>query len=418
MKNHYFLIDCNQFYVSCERVFQPHLRHKPVVVLSNNDGCVVARSKEAKTLGIPMGAPAFQCKDVFKRHKVVVLSSNYTLYGDMSERVMAVLRQFSPEMEEYSIDEAFLAISSDEPQSLASTIRAKVLQWTGIPVSIGIGPTKTLAKVAGDLAKDIKTGVYELSCPKEITNRLSSLPVEEIWGIGSKLKKGLNAEGVISALQFIERDDAWIRSHFSLTLLRTALELRGTPCLSLEECAPPRKSILSSRSFGKPVTEKEELMEAIATYMTTAADKLRAQGSCAELVYAFVTTSPFIDNPYSNGASITLAEATDYTPTLITSAKRIIEQLYRPGYAYKKVGVMLAGITSNTEHQPDLFHKDRPPQKTRKNAMAAMDAINSAYGRKSLVFAAEGIEQSWKMQRGHCSQQFNTRWDEILRVCL
>jgi DNA polymerase V len=418
MTKHFFLIDCNQFFVSCEQVFQPRLRGKPVVVLSSNDGCVVARSKEAKALGVPMGAPAFECADLFKKHKVIARSSNFPLYAEMSARVMVILRHFSGEMEEYSIDEAFLEISTEHPEELAQQIRSRVVQWTGLPISIGIGPTKTLAKVASDLAKKLPSGICQLSEPNAIATCLRSLPVQEVWGIGRRLARSLSAQGIFSAGEFCAKEDSWIRSHFSVTILRTAMELRGVPCFSIEECPPTRKSILCSRSFGKPVLEKEHLLEAVAAHATNAAEKLRSENSSAALIYAFATTSQFIDSPYSNGASINLPEATDYTPTLISCAKRIIESIYRPGIPYKKAGVMLADIAPKTMHQPDLFHNNSKTVKTQDKAMAIMDAINNAYGDKTLMFAAEGIKKPWKAKRKNCSPEYTTSWDQILTVTI
>lgn len=411
----FFLIDCNSFFVSCERVFNPKLWGKPVVVLSSNDGCVVARSKEAKKLGIPMGAPAFQYKQLFQDRGVFVYSSNFTLYGDISQRVMQVLQQFSADYEIYSIDEAFLSIATDDPLSIAREIRARVLRWTGIPVSVGIAPTKTLAKVANHIAKkdEKQQGVFLLNDPKEIDCTLAQFPLGDIWGIGRNLSRRLKGHGIFTPLQFKNCSDTWIQKSFSVVLLKTALELRGVSCLPLDEVEAPNKSITCSRSFGAPVTTLFQLEEAISSYTARAAEKLREQDLCARYLTVYLTTSPFIEDPYSNSATASIPEPTDYTPQLITTAKKCLQGIFRDGYSYKKVGVILNDLTLKTAHQLDLFS---PPTPNRGRAMDILDQINGAYGRNALQFAAEGIEKPWKMKRCHTSARFTTHWDELLTV--
>lgn len=411
----FFLVDCNSFFVSCERVFNPKLLGKPVVVLSSNDGCVVARSKEAKLLGIPMGAPAFEYQKLFKDRGVFVYSSNFTLYGDISERVMEVLQQFSPDFEIYSIDEAFLMIAAEDPLSIAREIRQRVLRWTGIPVSVGIAPTKTLAKVANHVAKKEEKhgGVYLLQDPKEIDQTLANFPLGDIWGIGHNLSRRLKGQGIHTPLQLKNSADSWIQKCYSVVLLKTALELRGISCLPLDEVEESNKSITCSRSFGTPVTTLNQLEEAISNYIAKAAEKLRRQELCASYITVYLTTSPFIENPYSNSASISLPEATDYTPHLITLAKKGIQAIFKEGYSYKKVGVILNDLSSKSSHQPDLFCEPTPD---RSKAMDVLDQINEAYGRNALQFAAEGIEKPWKMRRSHTSARFSTHWKELLTV--
>ncbi len=413
---HLFLIDCNSFFVSCERVFNPKLWGKPVVVLSSNDGCVVARSKEAKKLGIPMGAPAFEYDKLFKDRGVFVYSSNFTLYGDISQRVMQVLQQFSADFEIYSIDEAFLSIATDDPLSLAQKIRQTVLRWTGIPVSVGIAPTKTLAKVANHIAKkdEKQNGVYLLEDPKLIDETLAHFPLDDIWGIGRNLSRRLREHAIFTPLQFKNSPDSWIQKRFSVVLLKTALELRGISCLPLDEVEAPNKSITCSRSFGTPVTTLPQLQEAISNYTARAAEKLRQQGLCARYLTVYLTTSPFIENRYSNSATLSLPEPTDYTPDLISVSKKGLESIFLPGYSYKKVGVILNDLSLKSFHQPDLFHSS--PDRSR--AMEVLDQINEAYGRNALQFAAEGIEKPWKMRRSHTSARFTTHWDELLTINL
>lgn len=411
----YYLIDCNQFYVSCEQVFNPKLRKKPVVVLSNNDGIVVARSKEAKALGIPMGAASFQYADLFKAQKVHVFSSNYTLYGDMSQRVMHVLSRFSPDMEEYSIDEAFLHITDVDPISVAQEIKSTVLKWTGIPVSIGIGVTKTLAKVANDIAKK-KEGIFIFSDPAQIDVTLENLDVEEIWGIGRQLSAALKEEGISSARALRDAPDHWIKERFSVVLLRTAYELRGVSCLSFNELPVPRKSITCSRSFGKVVTKLKDIEEALASYTANAAEKLREEELLPSFLMVFLMTSAFRQQSYNNSWTMILDEPTLFTPELIVKAKTALSKIFKAGYFYKKVGVIMGGFTPQTSYQPDFFRSDERQTAKQKRAMQAIDHLNRRFGDSSVRFAAEGIRQHWKMKRGNVSPRFTTSWDELLNI--
>lgn len=326
---------------------------------------------------------------------------------------MQVLEQFAPEIEIYSIDEAFLSIATDDPLALAQEIRQRVLRWTGIPVSVGIAPTKTLAKVANHIAKkdESQNGVYLLEEPLDQT--LNSFPLDDIWGIGRNLSKRLKAHGIFTPLQFKNAPDAWIQKCFSVTLLKTALELRGISCLPLEEVEAQRKSITCSRSFGTPVTTLFQLEEAISSYTAQAAEKLRSEGLCASYLTVYLTTSPFMPNPYSNSATVSMPEPSDYTPQLITAGKKSLKGIFREGYSYKKVGVILNDLSLKSTRQPDLFCTPSP---SRSKAMDALDQINAAYGKNALQFAAEGIEKPWKMRRSHTSARFSTHWKELLTV--
>jgi DNA polymerase V len=404
----------------CERVFNPRLAGKPIVVLSNNDGCVVARSNEAKALGIPMGAPYFQFQDVFKRNNVIIFSSNYALYGQMSQRVMQTLEQFTPELEIYSIDEAFLLLV-DEPflSSTARQIKKTVYQWTGIPVSIGIAPTKTLAKVANRYAKKNlpHEGFFILNDENIKETMLKDLDVQDIWGIGHQISALLYRNGIRTAWELACIDDTWIKKNLSVVGLRTVWELRGISCLTLDEVAPPKKSIVCSRSFGSAVHTESDLAEALSSYVALAAEKLRNQESLASFLDIFLNTSRFKEEEYySNSVHITLPIPSDYTPSLIHYAKYGLSRIYRNGFAYKKVGVMLGGIVSNKAIQQDLFVKNEAPNQKHRILMQLMDQTNAKYGRDTLKLAAQGINQSWKMRRDKCTKHFTTSWDDLLQI--
>jgi DNA polymerase V len=414
------LVDCNNFYVSCERVFNPTLHKKPVVVLSNNDGCVIARSKEAKALGIPMGAPTFQYKELFHKHGVAICSSNYALYGDMSRRVMETLATFTSDIQVYSIDEAFLLLDSDTAYSCARKMREVVFQWTGIPISIGIGSTKTLAKAANHIAKSDPKADHVFAIEESSRETiLRSLPVEEIWGIGSRIAAFLHPNGIKTAWDFLSADDAWIRRHLSVVPLRTAWELRGNSCLALESLRAPRKGIMCSRSFGRTVTKEEELYEAVASYTARAAEKMRRQDSLASYLEVFVIPNRFHPKEaFRNHIQIVLPKPMSYTPLLIHYAKYGLGMLFRKGERYKKVGVMLGGLIPKEHDQLDLFLTDDMQTTKQSEAMVVFDQINQSFGRKVLRFAAEGLQQSWKMKQHRRSNRFTTRWEELLSIKL
>lgn len=418
------LIDVNNFYVSCERVFNPKLVNKPVVVLSNNDGCAVARSNEVKALGVPMGAPWFKMKDLARQHNIIALSSNYALYADMSNRVMNILRQFSPEQEVYSIDESFLDLTQFQYKNhtkYAQQMRQRILKWTGLPVCVGIGATKTLSKLANYCAK--KRPQYNSVCDfnaiakVELDAILHSIDVGEIWGVGRKLAPKLQALGINSALDLKQANAARLRQQFSVVMQKTIHELNGIVCIELEDVAPPKKQILSSRSFGVPVRDYNSLAESITLYMSRAAEKLRKQQSFAGSVYVYIRTSPFKpDEPfYSNGMTIPLPTATDDTRQLVSVVLWALKQLYRPNYSYAKAGVMLGELVPAQGVQTDLFSQKRETPKT-SQLMATMDNINRKMGKESIKLASEGFKRPWKMKQENKTPSYTTLWHEVLAV--
>ena len=417
--NMFALIDCNNFYVSCERVFNPRWVNKPVVVLSNNDGCIIARSNEAKALGIPMGAPLFQYKDLIKAHDVIVSSSNYTLYGDMSQRVMKTLELFSPDIQVYSIDEAFLKFSKEDLEKQGKNIKKTVLRWTGIPVSIGIGCTKTLAKVANRHAKkdSASEGVVVLNNGEKINSLLDTLPVNDIWGIGSKYSKKLSRLGIFTAKDLKDADDTLIKRHLTTVGLRTAWELRGISCLPLEEIPPKKQSVTCSRSFGRQIKDLDILNEAIATYTARAGEKIRTQKTVASMMVIFLQNHSSSDGEqrYSH-ARIVFPEPTNYTPRLIHYAKTAIKELFRSGLSYRKAGVILEGLVSDHAYQQDLFTPKGPQTLKQEQLMKTIDLMNNQKGYSAVFSAAEGAKKSWQMKRQHCSARFTTDWNELLTI--
>lgn len=409
------LVDCNNFYASCERLFRPELRSKPIVVLSNNDGCIVARSNEAKDLGIAMGAPYFKTKAVIEKHDVQVFSSNYTLYGDLSSRVMTTLKGLEPEVEIYSIDEAFISLpSTGDAEEYGRLIKAKVAQCTGIPVSVGIASTKTLAKLANRFAKkDARYGgVVDLTGAENIDDLLEKVGVGDVWGIGHRSTEKLNLRGIYNARQLRDSEDTWIRKQLTVTGLRTVMELRGIPCITADDLNATKQSIISSRSFGQPISTKTDLREAIATHVSIAAAKLRSQGSVAGAIQVFFHTNYFKDDALQYSANLTLpvAQSSSYTPTLINYALRGLERVYKAGYDYKKAGVMLTDITSGACRQGYLFGQG-PAE--RDLLMATLDKINRRWGRNTVQFAAAGVKKSWQMRQSFKSPAYTTNWGEI-----
>ena len=415
------LVDCNNFFVSCERLFNPKWIKRPVAVLSCNDGCIVARSQEIKAWGIPMGAPYFEWADFLKARDAVVCSSNFALYADISHRVMQTLSYFNPDLEIYSIDEAFLLLKGvKDPLQHCRHLRQKVLQWTGIPVSIGIATTKTLSKVANRSAKKnlAYQGVYFPS-QKEIDFILKNLEVGEIWGIGSRLSHFLAKRGIFTAGQLRDQPDLWIKKNLTVVGLRTVLELRGIPCLDLEEVQAAKQSIMTSRSFGRPVLAKEEIKEAVCSYTVRGAEKLREQASLASWLQIFITTSfhHHEEGYYGNQVYFTLPQPTDFTPTLLNYASEGVEAIFRPGFSYKKAGILLGGLVPATCYQQDLFVKQELKEEVkRKAAMDLLDTANHKFGYKVLQFASEGIDQGWQMKREMRTPCFTTRWSDLLTI--
>ena len=411
------LVDCNNFYASCERVFNPKLHGQPIVVLSNNDGCVVARSNEAKALGIGMGVPEFQIRPVLRAHQVQVFSSNYTLYGDMSQRVMETLDPFSPELEIYSIDEAFLSLSGFSSWNLTEhgqVIRDTVKRWTGLPVSVGIAETKTLAKIANRVAKRTPDtgGVFDLLACSDREAVLSRVAVEEVWGIGQNHARVLNQHGITTALQLREVDDQWIRKRMGVVGLRLVLELRGISCLDLEQCPAPKQSLTCSRAFGKLMSTLAEMEEAVSVYTSRVAEKLRRERLAATVLTVCLTTNEFKDGPqYSNTLTRTLPTVTDNTADLIGSAIQSIQAIYRGGYHYKKAGVMLTGLVPASQIQADLF--DEHNRRKSNRLMSALDAVNDRWGAGTLHYASSGFTRSWKTQFHHRSPAYTTDWNSL-----
>ena len=417
MNTRFALVDCNNFYASCERVFNPRLIGRPLAILSNNDGCVIARSEEVKELGVPMGAPAHEHKETFRKNGVVVMSSNYSLYGDMSARVMETLRPNARAMEVYSIDEAFLALEEWQGVEFARWLRARVRQWTGIPVSIGIGPTKTLAKIANRIAKKTPElgGVFDLALVKNIDEILAKIACEDIWGIGKRLAVRLASGGIRNACELKRGDSAWIRKTLGVLGERIQHELQGIPCLELEEMPAAKKGIASAKSFGRPVEKLEELEEALATYTARAAEKLRCGGLVAKRIHVFVTTNPFSAKQpqYSAGADAVLPHPSSHTPDLISVALGLLREIYQPGHQYKKTGIFLTELVPEDAVQPDLFGPPAGVGERAGKIDRIVDELNRKLGRNAVRYGAMGLQSSWAMRQQNRSARFTTRWDEL-----
>ena len=412
------LVDANNFYVSCERAFAPRLEGKPVVVLSNNDGCVVARSEEVKALGVAMGAPVRVIRPLIRQHHIRVFSSNYALYGDLSARLMDVLGRFAPRVEVYSIDEAFLDLTGFEGTALAERaqeIVETVRRWLGLPVSVGIGPTQVLAKVANRIAKKQKLpgGVVALLEADEQTEALADLQTADLWGIAERWSAKLETLGIDTALQLRDADPPFLRSAFGVVMERIVYELRGIPCLALEEVAPAKRQIVTSRSFGRPVVDLGELKEAVAFHVARAAVRLRRQGSEAGGLQVFVGTNPFVpSDPHYHGAcTVELPAPTADTRTLVGQAMRGLAAIYRAGFRYKKAGVMLLSLSPADRRQGALF--DVADSARSQQLMATVDQINARMGRGTLRFGTEGFRQPWAMRQAHRSPAYTTRWEEV-----
>lgn len=408
------LVDCNSFYASCEKVFQPHLEGKPLIVLSSNDGCAIARSSEAKALGIKMGDPFFQIKDVVQKNHVVVFSSNFSLYGNLSWRVMETLRRFSSSLEIYSIDEAFLRLKFDPKEDLFSygcLIRETVKRWTGIPVSVGIGSTKTLAKVANHLAKTHPQGCCVLVTSKEIENALQLLPLQDVWGIGRQWSRKLSLFGFKTALDLAQADLRFIKDTFNVVLAHTVMELKGISCLSIEDEELPKKSMVSSRSFGNPVTSLESLREAISFHASRLGYKLRKQKSMTTVLKVFVRAKPF----HSNFYIVPLRYPTQDTAVLIKAALWGLEKIFRKGFSYKKAGVMVLHLVPTDTIVPSLFQTKGEIQK-RKYLLKAVDGLNRRFGKGALIFASEGVHKLWRAKSFLKSPNFTGDWAQLPQV--
>ncbi len=407
-KNKIALVDCNSFYVSCERLFNPSIIRKPVIVLSSNDGCVISRSTEAKALDIKMGEPYFKVEKIVKKNDVKVFSSNYSLYGDISRRVMKTLKQFSPRIEIYSIDEAFLDLSSIKNEDLlecGNKIRKTVLKWTGIPTSIGIAVTKTLSKAANYVAKKEKSGIVNLINSKQIDEILSTININNVWGVGPQLTKFYIKNGIKTAYQLKNMHNSWIKKNTNVFGSRTVMELKGIPCTSLEIYQEKRKNCCVSRSFGRKVTKLEELDESITTHCLNAAEKIRSDNQTTKRITVFIRTSPFQKdkNYYANSKDIDLPIKTNDSIELVRQALIALRYIYREGYKYQKTGIILSKLNDSNIYKKNLFSSINNEEK-RKKLMKAIDYTNIKYGRQALSIAQAGLKKKWNIKKQHSSK--------------
>ncbi|MDV6344744.1 Y-family DNA polymerase [Nitrosomonas sp. Is37] len=417
------LVDVNNFYVSCERAFNPNLINRPVVVLSNNDGCAVARSNEVKALGVKMGTPWFKLKGLAKQHHIIALSSNYTLYGDMSDRVMTILRDFSTHVEVYSIDECFLGLQGlgklwSTPTEMGQSIRQRIRQWTSLPVCVGFGSTKTLAKLANHIAKkqlDFNSVCDLSSIPStQLEALLSAIEVDEVWGVGRQISQHLNTVGIKTVKALRDTPPSWLRAKFGVVMERLGYELRGVSCLALEEVSAPKKQIISSRSFGQLIYSLTELSESVASYVSSAAEKLRRQRSVCNAIQVFIQTNPFReqDEQYSNCITVPLPNASSDTRLLVRAALFGLKHIYRKGYAYKKAGVILTGIDPVTLYQDSLLTQYGADEKSAR-LMSVLDQLNQKYGRNTISVFSVRSKKAWSMRREIMSPCYTTNWNDV-----
>ncbi|HON51621.1 MAG TPA: Y-family DNA polymerase [Bacteroidales bacterium] len=414
------LIDCNNFYASCERVFRPDLQHKPIVVLSNNDGCIIARSNEAKALGLPMGAPCYQYKDLIEKHNVTVFSPNFALYGDMSQRVMTLLSEFSPDIEIYSIDEAFLKFHGFDLfdlQSYGETIQKKVKKYTGIPISVGIAPTKALAKIANRIAKKFPkqtNSCYYIHTEEQRIKALKWTHIGDVWGIGRKHSKRLQSIGVQNAYDFTLLEDCWVQKHMSIIGLRLKHDLQGIPTLDIEEIQA-KKNIATTRSFETNYTTFDQIKERVATFAISCSEKLRKQQSCCSTLLVFIHTNGHrIDLPqYSKNCIIHLPYATNSAIEITKFAIIALQNIYKPGYAYKKAGVIVMDVLPEHTKQYNLFEESNPKHPA---IMQAMDTINNTYGQHTLKLGIQNQKKMWKMKQEKLSPKYTTNIHDIITI--
>lgn len=415
------LVDCNNFYASCERAFNPNWNNRPVVVLSNNDGCVIARSNEAKALGIKMGVPAYQIKNEIERYGIGVFSSNYTLYGDMSNRVMTMLSSYSPNIEVYSIDECFLDFSGFERYDLkeyGEEIVRTVSKGTGIPVSMGIAPTKTLAKVANKFAKKYKgyKGVCIIDTEEKRIEALKRTEIGDVWGIGHRYTKRLALYGVSTAYDFAQMPKAWVRQQMTVVGERTWKELNGEPCIDLELVTPDKKQICTSRAFGEAISEIEGLEEAVSSYASICAGKLRKQRSCAQVLMVFIHTNNFREDlpQYFQNCVVKLPVPTNNTPEIVHYALIALRNIYRKGYFQKKAGVIIIDIVPDSAIQQNMF--DNVDRERQKKLMKVVDRLNSGFNRNNLTLAVQGGRRKWKLKQELLSPCYTTRLSDIINI--
>ncbi len=400
------LIDCNSFYVSCERLFNPKIRKKPVVVLSNNDGCIISRSNEAKALGIKMGEPYFKEKEIIVKNSVQVFSSNYSLYGDISRRVMRTLKRFNSDIEIYSIDEAFLDLSNfpdNEIEDVGREIRSVVLKWTGIPTSIGIAKTKTLSKIANHIAKKKQSGVVSLIGIENIDPILEKVEINDVWGVGKQLTKFYHQNGIYNAKQLKNKSNTWIKKSSNVLSSRTAMELRGIPCIDLETTTSKRKSCVVSRSFGQKIEKYQELKEAIAGYSLNASEKIRSESLVTKSITVFVRTSSFQNRYgfYSNSKTIDLPISTNNSIEIVKTALHALASIFKNGYRYQKAGIMLSHLSESTNNK-NLFSTEKDEKIN--SLMKSIDKTNYRYGRSTLSLASAGVHKNWNSKKEYCSR--------------
>ena len=415
------LIDCNNFYASCERVFQPHLNGKPVVILSNNDGCVIARSNEAKSLGIPMGAPAFKYKEIFQKNKVQIFSSNFTLYGDISNRVMSIISRYVPDVEIYSIDEAFIkfdGFSEDEANKKCSDIIKTIFKWTGIPVSIGLAPTKSLAKVANRIAKKYSArtnGFYSINNNEKRIKALKNISAGDIWGIGFQNEKKLLKVNVKSGMDFVNLPDQWVKKNMSIIGLKLKKELEGIPTLNIEEGKIDKKSIATTRSFESEISSLTDLIERITTFSVVASKKLRRQNSECNMISVFIRSNPFkqTDDKYHFSLTGSLPFSTNSSIEISKFAVKLLTKIYSKNKLYKKAGIILMGLSPQSSHQFSLFDQNIDKQK---KLMRSIDNIDNKYGLYKVRLASQDQKRIWKMKRQKLSRNYTTEIDEVLIV--
>ena len=413
------LADCNNFYASCERVFNPGLKTKPIVVLSNNDGCIIARSNEAKILGIKMGVPVFQVRDIIDNNNVYVFSTNFALYGDMSSRVMSLLSDISPEIEIYSIDEAFMNFTGvKDSVHLASRMKSVVTKSTGIPISIGIAATKTLSKVANYFAKkQTANGVYALTEQQQIVQALKELPVSKLWGVGSRHLRMLNSYGINTAYDFIQLNEEWVLEKMTIMGLRMQRELKGDPCFGIDAYPSRKKNIRTSRSFGVKVKSLQTIQESIIAHAARCAEKLRIENSCARYVSVILRTNPFSKSQdyYYGYKSINLEIPTNDSMEIVNAAKILLGSIYKEGLIYTKSGVIVGDTVPADQVQLNLFYSEQGREK-RKNLYKSVDFINQTMGRDKIQLLGQGIAKKWKLKQENLSPCYTTRWTDLLRV--
>lgn len=419
-RDRYFaIVDAVNFFVSCERVFDPSLADRPVIVLSSNDGNLISRSEEAKRLRLKMSEPFHECEDLIRHFDVAVRSSNFELYGSFSQRIWSILETFCADVEQYSIDECFLEFRRPPKEGwlkLGKEIQQRILKFTGLSVRVGFGRTKTLAKIAQRIAKRYNEGIFDLTDSSQISDILTSVPVEEVWGIGPRKVPMLHRNDIKTARELRDADNAWLRDRLTVTGLRTALELRGISCINLDEPPPPRQSIVSSRAFGRRVTDLEPILEAAAAAATRAAARLRKQESTARILQVFISTNRLAKVPqYSAGTVEYLGRQTDFTPDLVAAAQRAASRIFRSGYFFHRLGVMLLELRPAQPGQPHLFYSSLTERQ--RKAQSAVDALNRRFGPDTVRTAAEGrTDQTWRVNAAYRSPRYMTRWEELLVV--